>query len=199
VARYVCRVPFPYYDRLSKAEKAAYRKSDAKVDVPLSDRAGLRALLPAIEAALTADDRKAVERATQALVRALVSDVGAPPVHVKVLAKRPADGGGELHGLYVSEDGEVPVLRVWMRTHAHKKPVAFRTFVRTVLHEVGHHLDFTILDLEPSFHTEGFFRRESSMARQLLGPGRARAARVAVAAPVDGEEARARQLTLGFE
>ena len=46
--------------------------------------------------------------------------------------------------------------------------VAFRTFLRTLLHELGHHLDYEYLRLAESFHTEGFFRRESSLFRQLV-------------------------------
>jgi len=37
------------------------------------------------------------------------------------------------------------------------------------MHELAHHLDVTLLALEDSFHTAGFFRRESSLVRQLLG------------------------------
>jgi hypothetical protein len=55
-----------------------------------------------------------------------------------------------------------------MRTVHYKRVVAFRTFVRTLLHEVGHHLDYTYLKLEDSFHTEGFFKRESSLFYQLV-------------------------------
>jgi hypothetical protein len=40
--------------------------------------------------------------------------------------------------------------------------------VRTLLHECCHHLDFELLQLEDTFHTQGFFRRESSLVRQLL-------------------------------
>jgi hypothetical protein len=46
--------------------------------------------------------------------------------------------------------------------------VRFRTFLRTLLHEVLHHLDVTLLGLDDSFHTEGFFKRESSLVRQLV-------------------------------
>jgi hypothetical protein len=46
--------------------------------------------------------------------------------------------------------------------------VAFRTFLRTLLHEIGHHLDYEYLKLADSFHTEGFFRRESSLFTQLV-------------------------------
>ncbi|MEK7221411.1 MAG: hypothetical protein AAB253_09470 [candidate division NC10 bacterium] len=31
-----------------------------------------------------------------------------------------------------------------------------------------HHLDYELLDLADSFHTEGFYKRESSLLRQLL-------------------------------
>jgi hypothetical protein len=34
-----------------------------------------------------------------------------------------------------------------------------------------HHLDYELLRLPDSFHTEGFYQRESSLLRQLLGDG----------------------------
>jgi hypothetical protein len=55
-----------------------------------------------------------------------------------------------------------------MRTACHARVVAFRTFLRTLLHELCHHLDFEALGLSRSFHTEGFFKRESSLFRQLV-------------------------------
>jgi hypothetical protein len=33
---------------------------------------------------------------------------------------------------------------------------------------MGHHVDYELLRLEDSFHTEGFFKRESSLFRQLV-------------------------------
>jgi hypothetical protein len=55
-----------------------------------------------------------------------------------------------------------------MRTARQARVVAFRTFLRTLLHEIGHHLDYTHLKLAESFHTGGFFRRESSLFHQLI-------------------------------
>jgi len=46
--------------------------------------------------------------------------------------------------------------------------VRFRTFLRTLLHELCHHLDYDLLALPDSFRTEGFYRRESSLLRQLV-------------------------------
>jgi hypothetical protein len=59
-----------------------------------------------------------------------------------------------------------------MRTAQHKRTVAFRTFLRTLLHELCHHLDYELLKLEDSFHTEGFFKRESSLFKQLVAAER---------------------------
>ena len=49
-----------------------------------------------------------------------------------------------------------------------------RTFLRTLLHELGHHLDYQLLKLADSFHTEGFYKRESSLMFRLAGPGKPR-------------------------
>jgi hypothetical protein len=54
-----------------------------------------------------------------------------------------------------------------MRTAQRAQVVKFKTFLRTLLHELCHHLDYEHLKLEESFHTEGFYKRESSLLRQL--------------------------------
>jgi hypothetical protein len=58
-----------------------------------------------------------------------------------------------------------------MRTARQRRVVAFRTFLRTLLHELCHHLDYQLLRLPDSFHTEGFYKRESSLFHQLMGDG----------------------------
>lgn len=169
---------FPFYRRLSKKGRAIYRKSDAVTEIALPDPAAARPVAQAIERALATEDRIAVERACHRLVAGMCRALEVGPVSVRVLAARPRSDFGELHGLYVREPDERPVLQVWMRTAAHARVVAFRTFLRTLLHEVGHHLDYELLGLEDSLHTEGFFRRESSLMRQLV-PSRAKKRQVA--------------------
>jgi hypothetical protein len=46
--------------------------------------------------------------------------------------------------------------------------VAFRSFLRTLLHELCHHLDYELFKMEETFHTEGFYKRESSLFHQLV-------------------------------
>jgi len=167
-------MPFPYYERLTRRQQAIYRKSDALGDVILPRPDVVLPAVASIEAALAANDRAAVQKAARDLVRRILRQLGAPKLTVRVLAARPRSADEELHGLYEREEDEVPVLSVWMRTSAHRRVVAFRTFLRTLIHEVCHHLDYDLHGLEDSFHTEGFFRRESSLVRQLLGTGQGR-------------------------
>jgi hypothetical protein len=79
----------------------------------------------------------------------------------------------ELHGLYLpEEDGASARIQVWMRTAKHKKVVAFRSFLRTVLHELCHHLDYEFFHFPETLHTEGFYNRESSLFHQLVPEAR---------------------------
>jgi len=58
---------------------------------------------------------------------------------------------------------------VWMRTAQKVQVVKFRTFLRTLLHEFCHHLDYEHYRLAETFHTEGFYARESALMRELMG------------------------------
>jgi hypothetical protein len=54
--------------------------------------------------------------------------------------------------------------------HGGKKQVeALKSFLRTFTHEFAHHLDDGLFLLEETFHTEGFYKRESSLYYQLRG------------------------------
>ena len=162
-------MPYAYFARLSRANKAIYRQSDAIDRITLNDAARLRPLVRQLEKALALENRAGVEAAVRPLCDALITDVGAARLTIKVLATRPSHDWGELHGLYEPAEGRRRArLTVWMRTAQHKKVVAFRTFLRTLLHEICHHLDYEILGLDDSFHTEGFFKRESSLFHQLI-------------------------------
>jgi hypothetical protein len=163
-------MPFAYYKHLSARDRAIYRESDAVTSVALPDLETLRPVVEELRTALNREDRAAVEAAASRLALGMTRLLRLPPVTLSVLAVRPSSSWGELHGLYTRDPGRAPRIQLWMRTVRHRRVVAFRTFLRTLLHEVGHHLDYEYLRLRESFHTEGFFRRESSLFRQLV-PG----------------------------
>ena len=163
-------MPYAYYNKLSRQDKATYRQSDSIVRVPLTAPERLRPLTRELCAALETGDRRGVRSGAQSLMTSMVNDLGAPAVQVSVLSARPAHDWGELQGLYEPEgDDEIALITVWMRTAANKRIVAFKTFLRTLLHELCHHLDYELFELEESFHTEGFFKRESSLFHQIVG------------------------------
>lgn len=161
-------MPFAYYDRLTRAQQAIYRKSDGITEMRLARAADLHPLVGALDTALRTEDRAETQRVTDRLLRGLTEALTIPPVKVEVLAARPHAKWGELHGLYTAERGKAPKIQLWMRTAKHKRVVAFRTYLRTLLHEVGHHVDYALLKLPDSFHTEGFYKRESSLFYQLV-------------------------------
>ncbi|MEE9562666.1 MAG: hypothetical protein V3W50_06325 [Thermoanaerobaculia bacterium] len=169
-------MPFAYYRRLSAAQKRIYCRSDEITSIPLPRAKELRSLTDDLAAALEEEDRRGAERICQRLADGLTQRLEVPPVQVTVLRVRPRDGWGELHGLYEpSEDDYLSRISLWMRTAQRAQVVAFRTFLRTLLHELGHHLDYELFELEETFHTEGFYKRESSLFNQLVDkekPGR---------------------------
>jgi hypothetical protein len=157
-----------FYKRLTASQKRAYDKSDGVTSVRIPNASELHPLVNAIETALKKEDRKETEILSQKLVSALTIRLNVPAIRVKVLAVRPHNSGGELHGLYNPDTGKLPaIIDVWMRTAQKKRVVAFRTFLRTLLHEICHHLDYEYLKFSHSFHTEGFYKRESSLFHQL--------------------------------
>ena len=162
-------MPFSYFERLSVSAKRVYLASDAIKEVALPNPEMLQPLLPLLREALLKDDHRAVSAAADALVLGITKLMRVPEVSVVVLAERPRRRGSELHGLYTVAPGRKPQIKVWMRTAALGKVVAFKTFLRTLLHEVLHHLDYSHYKLKDSFHTAGFYSWESSLVRQLMG------------------------------
>ncbi|MBI5547256.1 MAG: hypothetical protein HY901_25520 [Deltaproteobacteria bacterium] len=163
---------FAYYERLSEPEKLIYQISDAVPALRLHEPSTLAPLAEAIRQALLREDLREIRRAVGVLSDGVVSRLGVEQVQTEVLAVRPHWPGAELHGLYSRRSGEPPIISVWMRTARRAQVVAFRTFLRTLLHELCHHLDLELLGLPLSLHTQGFFKRESSLFHQLVPDAR---------------------------
>lgn len=162
-------MPFAYYRRLSAGQRRIYERSDAVPAIFLPDPQATRDALDELEAALHSAGRPATEVASRKLIARIVAQFGISKVRVSVLTRRPHNEYGELHGLYVPAFARRRALiTVWMRTAKREQVVAFRTFLRTLLHELCHHLDYALLGLGDSFHTEGFYKRESSLLKQLM-------------------------------
>lgn len=154
--------------RLTRSQQLIYDRSDAVGSIRLQATARLRqavATLPSLLAAGSADD---VERAAQIIADEICTALRVARVRVRVSGTRPSSARGELHGLYTPGSATgAGAISVWMLTAKRGQVVAFKTFLRTLLHEICHHLDYAHLRLADSFHTEGFYRRESSLFHQI--------------------------------
>lgn len=162
---------FAYYERLTRAQQRVYRDSDAVASLRLPGAAALHPRVAALDASLVSEDRLAVQVTSQVLFTALTQAFGIGPCRLEVLAARPHGRWGELQGLYIA-DRRLPRVQLWMRTARQRRVVAFRTYLRTLLHEFGHHVDYRYLKLADSFHTQGFYQRESSLFHQLVPDAR---------------------------
>jgi hypothetical protein len=157
-----------YYNRLSAKKQSVYRQSDAITAIQLPDPLPLRPDAQSLVTALKSEDRNIVQSLSQQIANGIIAQLKVPPLRIQVLAVRPSDDWGELHGLYLpEEDGKAAKIQLWMRTAKHKRVVAYKSFLRTLLHEICHHLDYELYKFPETFHTEGFYSRESSLLHQL--------------------------------
>ena len=161
---------YAYYHRLTKSQQKIYRSSDALKTITLEDDRYLKVLTQTLEQQLPSGKAEIVESCCQELIDALCQQLNFVSARIYVLERRPHNNYGELHGLYEPVDRGRPRAKiyVWMRTAKREQVVAFKTFLRTLVHEYCHHLDFEYYKLKDSFHTQGFFQRESSLVKQLI-------------------------------
>jgi hypothetical protein len=156
--------------RLTPFQQRIYDRSAAISTIQFTPTRQLFEATSSLETALGAEDHQRVEALAQTIVNHICWQLSIRPVLVQVQGVRPSNRRGELHGLYTQYSGgsRNDSIRVWMRTAKRGQIVAFRTFLRTLLHEVCHHLDYHHLHLRESYHTEGFFQRESSLFRTIV-------------------------------
>lgn len=175
--------------RLSPTQRAEFDASDAATAVRLRIVPRLARAVSLLPLALSArygderEQRRKVRKVAQVVCDEVCRALGVPSPQVVVKGKRPVRRDGEYHGLYESE-GDAHCVTVWIYTAKRRQAVAPRTLLRTLAHELIHHLDFHKLGLSESFHTDGFFKRESSLVRQLERAAQRAATGQMVAPPV---------------
>jgi hypothetical protein len=160
-----------YFYRLPARAQRVWLKSDSIDRFDLEPNPATYSLTAALIAALASGAPLTIERAAQALVGQICGLMAVRAVRVEVRGVRPHNTRGELHGIFYprgpSPRASAPLIILWMRTAQRHDVVKPKTFLRTLMHELGHYLDYALLRLEESFHTTGFFRRESFLVRTL--------------------------------
>jgi hypothetical protein len=157
-----------WYGRLPPVLRRVAEASDRVTSLSFRPGAVLVETVTALADTLPAGNPVEVQVLAQRIADGVCTGFGVPKVWVRVAQRRPHDQRGELHGLYTP--GVPPArdtITLWMYTAKLAKVVAPRTFLRTLLHELCHHLDYTHLRLRDSLHTQGFYQRESSLFAAL--------------------------------
>jgi hypothetical protein len=161
-------MPFSYYDNLSAAKKGLYRRSDAIDRIPVNSPDTIHPVTAKLKKSLEDNKPREVAEHASEICRLVCGGLDTETLIVKIRSRRPSSSAEELQGLYERTEGETSVLTVWMKTAAKGQVIAFKSFIRTVLHELCHHLDYAYFNLDDSLHTEGFFRRESFLYKQIV-------------------------------
>jgi hypothetical protein len=154
-----------FFYRLAPRDQKVYLRSDAIDAFDLG--AGPNALAEALIAALEGGSVAGTGRAAQALVTELCRLLGVRNVPIEVKGVRPRNARGELHGIFYPD---APRIVLWTRTALRHDVVKPKTFLRTLMHEFAHYLDYALLRLGNSYHTRGFFKRESFLVRAVFPP-----------------------------
>jgi len=133
--------PLAHYGKPSAARRRIYDESDRFLCIEWPPVAGLMPLARAIEPALERECRVEVEWTRQTLVDAMNQQLETPRVEVRVPERRPSNSAGELQGLHEPDEitGSRERITVRLRAAAKERVVDFRTFLRTLAHEVCHH------------------------------------------------------------
>jgi hypothetical protein len=172
-----------WFHRLAPSAQRTYLKSDAIDRYQLTPGVAVFSAIAALMRALEGGASSIVERAAQGVAVELCRLLAVRPVKVEVRNVRPHNTRGELHGIYYPQGparvpssvpgalpariGE-PLIILWMRTAQRHDVVKPRTFLRTLFHELGHYFDYSLLRLGDSYHTMGFYKRESFLVRTLM-------------------------------
>jgi hypothetical protein len=178
--------PLPaYFKKLSPGAKRIFLASNAITQFDLVATPRALELNRVLTEALTSGVLTVVERAAQVLLDELCRIVRLPRVGLQVKSVRPQNQHRTLHGIFYPRGKETPtanpytystgssggpLIILWMRTAQRHDVVRPKTFLRTLMHEFGHYLDYALLRLGDSPHTPCFFKRESFLVR-ILAPG----------------------------
>ncbi len=164
-----------YFYRLPPHTQRCYLESDSITRYEFVPDRHASDAVAALTRVLAGGDAAATEEAARKTAAEMCRVAGVPPPTIDVREVRPKNARGELHGLFYPADSRKrtgPHIVLWMRTAERRDVVKPRTFVRTLMHELVHYFDYSVLKLEDSLHTHGFFARESFLVRTSIPQSR---------------------------
>ena len=159
----------------SSTQTSDYNKSNDTGINPLP-RSSIRTLQVAVKLlaeALKDGNEEGINEFSNEAVAELNLIYGLPELRIYTGGKRRyTRRGGQYYGVYRSR-GEKEVkhsVSVYSRTAKTQKYVAPKTFLRTLIHEWGHHYDKYRLRINNMYHTKGFYDRINTVYMKLKEP-----------------------------
>jgi hypothetical protein len=162
-----------FFYRLPPHAQRCYLESDSITRYEFVPDASAARSVASLTRVLAKGSATDTEQAACKVASEMCRLAGVPGLAVEVREVRPKNTRGELHGLFYPSDPHnrtLPRIVLWMCTAERREVVKPRTFVRTLMHELVHYFDYSVLKLEDSFHTHGFFARESFLVRSTIAP-----------------------------
>ena len=162
-----------FFYRLPPHAQRCYLESDSITRYEFVPDASAARSVASLTRGLAKGSPTDTEQAARKVASEMCRLASVPGLAVDVREVRPKNTREELHGLFYPADprrGTRPRIVLWMRTAARREVVKPRTFVRTLMHELVHYFDYSVLKLDDSFHTHGFFARESFLVRSTIAP-----------------------------
>jgi len=189
---HIFRVPYPLITPKMKPPKPSKKKTSQQRDWTISQRKDyqksitatietlprekLRSLHVAIKLlgeALKEGNEEAIHKISNETIAELNLIYNLPPLKVYTGGKRRMTrSGGQYYGVYRTNGKQKKKYStsVYSRTAKNQKYIAPKTFLRTLIHEWGHHYDKHKLGLNNTYHTRGFYERVNTIYEQLKEP-----------------------------
>ena len=159
----------------SQTQSKDYQKSLSTIINPITESRlkTLHIAVKLLSEALKNGEEEAISDFTNEMIAELNLIYKLPHLRVYTGGKRRMTRrGGQYYGVYRTR-GEKETrhsISVYSRTAKTQKYVAPKTFLRTLIHEWGHHYDKHKLKLNSTFHTKGFYDRMNLIYNQLKEP-----------------------------
>jgi len=140
-----------------------YARSNETLHIDIQVTPEIAGAAGRIHRALTARDPALVMAATLNFVGSLCDAAKMPRVPVRIAPRRKRAGRSEFYGWCGPK-----YITVYLRTAVRGRFIAFRTLLKMLCHEFGHHHDWKALQLTSSFHTKGFSQRVGELYHAIL-------------------------------
>ena len=158
-----------FFYRLAPRDQKVYLRSDAIDAFDLAVGPNALSLAEVLVVALEGGSIAGTGRAAQALVTELCRLLGVRVRADRSQRRAPAQCTRRASRHLLSRRAAHRVVDTHGLRHDVVKP---KTFLRTLMHELAHYFDYAVFRLGNSYHTRGFFKRESFLVRAVFPPVR---------------------------